>query len=623
MPNLCFRLNLIVTDSTAIPWKAIRPRKLTNGDPLSQEAIHWVKSRLDICFGNHKTCPLAMGRPFPTRLLALNRNPGGGIYVKVMEVENKDSLGIYATLSHCWGVELPCVLSTENRTNRLCGIPWTELPQTFQDAIRYCLELEISYLWIDALCIIQDDPEDWQIQSARVTTIYENSYITLAATSSDCDSSGFLQQRSAAYKERSLKVPISGGQVTQILIRRCIPHWSFPPTSSSKRENPLLSRGWVFQERILSPRVLHFCKQELVWECGQETVCECGSKPKTQNLKLQFALAARLPNTEEYSQSEQRDEGSSASQINSMQLIDFDSAQESGAPREAINQWHGIVEQYSALDLTKDKDGLPALSGLAERMAPFLGDYLAGLWRRSLLFDLCWRVDKLVYGPQTPVEYRGPSWSWVSTKATVAFWTQEEITPRLTVAEPNQSHSRHRMATLRPSSSVQGSRSQAFRNQRAAAPDIVSCTVDTYGKNKYGEISSAVLIVDGYLKESRVGQLDSFFPRTSAVPPSFGVMVECRDETGGGRDGFAEWSLPFFPDYILSSGGSQGILSSGVHFILTISPNVCLVLLKTSLRLSRDTFIFRRIGILKLSYEHVRYGVDLIGGLQRTRVAII
>lgn len=611
LPRIYLDLKLIATDPTSMPWKTIRTRPLVNGDPLSQKVIQWVRSKLDICFESHVICPLATERPFPKRILALERNSIGEICVKVMEMENTGTLGIYATLSHCWGLELPCVMSRGNRTDRMRGIPWTELPKTFQDAVRYSLELDISYLWIDALCIVQDDPEDWQIQSARMASIYENSYITLAATSSDCGSSGCFQERSMAHRERSLEVRDADGQVFQILIRQTVPHWTVPPTTSSKQENPLLSRGWVFQERILSPRVLHFCKEELVWECGQETVCECGGIPKTRNLKQQFSLAARHPGLEDSPQIEQHLEGSDGFQNSPSQSTDLYSAQEIGVSGESVNQWHGIVEQYSSLDLTHDKDILPALSGLAERMAPFLGDYLAGLWRRSLLFDLCWRVDKLVYGPQVPMEYRGPSWSWVSTKATVAFWTREGTTPSSTVAGPIRTHSLYQLASSSSRSnsfSGQGSL-QPVRYEREYAPNIVSCTVDTYGKNKYGEISSAVLIMDGYLKETRIWR-ESAFPN-SAVPPSFQVGVERGAETG-----HSGWSLPFFADYILS-------FDSGVHFLLAISTNICLVLSKTSLRLSRDTFIFRRVGILQIPYLTYRYGVDLMRGSQMTRVAII
>lgn len=293
-----------------------------------------------------------------------------------------------------------------------------------------------------------------------MASIHENSYITLAATASDCGSSGCFQKKSIAYKERYLEVSGTGGQVSQIFIRQLISHLAIPSTSVSKRENPLLSRGWVFQKRILSHRVLHFSKHELVWECGQETLCECGSISGAQNLKLQFALAAGLQGVEETPRTEKRDERSSFSQISSSQRVDFHSLQDSKAMSEAVNQWHNIVELYSEPELTKDKDSLPALSGLAERMAPFLGNYLAGLWTRSFLSDLCWRTNTLVFRPQRPAEYRGPSWSWVSTKAKVTFWTEEEITAYFTIAETNGEYTGHRRATSRLSSSAHDSRAQ-------------------------------------------------------------------------------------------------------------------------------------------------------------------
>lgn len=583
-----------------------------------------------------------MERPFPNRILALDRQSGGFISVKVIEPGDKAKLGIYATLSHCWGFELPCVMTNNNRSNRLNGIAWAELPKTFQDAIRYCLKLGISYLWIDALCIIQDDPQDWQIQSAKMAGIYENSYITLAATSSSCGSSGCFQKKSIAYKEHCLD-----DQAYQISIRQLIPHWTVPLTLSSKQENPLLSRGWVFQERILSPRVLHFCRQELVWECGHETLCECGSIPETRNLKLQFALAARFPGIQNPPQSEQHNEEFIASQANPSQFPSSHSSEESRAIKEAINQWHGIVEQYSALELTKDKDSLPALSGLAERMAPFLGDYLAGLWRGSLLSDLSWRVDKLVFENQRPAEYRGPSWSWVSTKAKTSFWTQEELAPRLTVADPNQRDNRHRSPTSISSSSAQDSRVQARRKRRTPSPNIVSCIVNTFGKNKFGEVSSASLLVDGYVKESSIWLEPMAIPN-SAVPPSFEVEVEMEMERAdeGPREfsyrivdgrfvpvpAFREtsspmsvlWRMPFFADYVFSTESGDSTFNHGKVFLLRISPNICLVLEKTCLRLSREIFIFRRVGILKVPHElDVRYGIDVMRGSQRTTVAIV
>lgn len=426
---------LTVLDCSNMPWKAIRTRTGLNGHPLGPKAITWVNSMLNLCAGGHEICPPVARSPFPKRILALERRSGPETLVKVVEKESAQ--GIYAALSHCWGLDLPCVTTVGNRADRLRGIPWTELPQTFQDAIQYCLELGIFYLWIDALCILQDDREDWQIESAKMADIYQNSYLTLAATSSESGSMGCFSKQSISYQDRQLEVQSTEGQVYRIMVRRQMPHWVVPPTLLSRRENPLLSRGWAFQERVLSPRVLHFCKQELVWECGQDTVCECGSLPKVQNLKRRFALAARLRGADDVTQDENQGDRSepnrrhrgrqSGESYQQGDLSDSDSLDEAlrsvylgpkklarlEAERakkrldKATDQWHSIVEQFSALELTKDTDRLPALSGLAERMSPFLGRYLTGLWQESLLRDLGWRVDKLLSGLQKSEKGRG------------------------------------------------------------------------------------------------------------------------------------------------------------------------------------------------------------------------
>lgn len=595
-------------------------------------AIQWVNSMLDLCSGGHAICPPVVKSPFPKRILALEKRSGPEPLVKVVE---KDSAqGIYATLSHCWGSELPCVMTVGNRINRLRGIPWVELPQTFQDAIQYCLELGIFYLWIDALCILQDDREDWQIESAKMADIYQNSYLTLAATSSDNGSTGCFSKQSMAYQhdERQLEVQSTAGQVYQILVRQQLSHWVVPATSLSKRENPLLSRGWAFQERVLSPRVLHFCKQELVWECGQDTVCECGSLPKVRNLKRRFALAARLRLSEDFEQENQGDEsernrrhrgrqsGESHQQGDSS---DSDSLEDFLGPRQlaqieverarkrlgkATDQWHSIVEQFSALELTEDKDRLPALSGLAERMTPFLGQYLAGLWKTSLRRDLGWRVDRLLSGLQMPQEYRGPSWSWVSTKAKVAFWTEEEITPRQPRADPRLGASSSRGST------IPNSRRGSKRQSRRTFLEITSCIVKTDGRNPYGEVSSAILLGTGVLKECKVLD-DAMAIPDSPVPPSFEVEMKYEDR----------WlTLPFFADYVLSCEGPYQVTNSDTVFLLMVAPNICLVLSKTPLIFVADTSIYRRIGVLKVPHDITsRYRIDVMGSTERTKVAIM
>lgn len=483
--------------------------------------------------------------------------------------------------------------------------------------------------------------------------IYQNSYLTLAATSSSSGSMGCFSKQSTACQSRQFEVHSSAGrfEVYKVLVRHQLSHWVVPPTLRSSRENPLLSRGWAFQERVLSPRVLHFCKQELVWECGQDTVCECGSLPKVRNLKRRFALAARLRVADDVEQDENQGDESEhnrrrrgrqsdeshqqgySSDSDSLDEKQGDSSDSDSLDEElrsqflepnrlakieaekarknldkATDQWHSIVEQFSALELTKDKDRLPALSGLAERMSPFLGRYLAGLWEKTLRRNLGWRVDKILSGLQKSQEYRGPSWSWVSTKAKVAFWTEEEIEPRVPRAERRFGTS----SSLSPT--TPNSRRRSKRQSPRTFLEITSCIVKPDGRNPYGEVSSAIMLVTGLLRECKVLD-DAMVIPDSPVPPSFEVQMECKDR----------WlTLPFFADYVLSSEGPYQVTKSDIVFLLMVAPNICLVLSKTSLIFAAGTSIYRRIGVLKVPHDiTTRYRIDFMGSSERTKVAIM
>lgn len=88
----------------------------------------------------------------------------------------------YVTLSHCWGGSLP--LRTTKETVHLYSweIPYELIPKTFHDALTITRALDVPYLWIDALCIIQDDHNDWQIEASKMKDVYSGSLITIAAT---------------------------------------------------------------------------------------------------------------------------------------------------------------------------------------------------------------------------------------------------------------------------------------------------------------------------------------------------------------------------------------------------------------------------------------------------------
>ncbi|OTA59596.1 HET-domain-containing protein [Hypoxylon sp. EC38] len=612
--------------SDSMPWKSIKPRTRINGHPLSEAGTRWVKSRLDHCFKHH-VCSNGLNKPLPARILAFERSHEGEIPVKLVEKPNES--GRYAVLSHCWGSQLSCTTMTDNLSNMMQGISWIKLPQTFQDAIRYCLELGIFYLWIDALCILQDDKNDWQIESARMADIYQNSYISLAATSSDCSTSGCFPKQPMTDAERSFEAVSATGEVYQILIRRQLSHWSAPPTNLSRRNNPLLSRGWVFQERVLAPRILHFCNQELVWECGEQTCCECGSLPESQNLKMQFALATRLKSESELVENEYENAQERFDQWHTRYIrgsdsdpIKIDEARFVAnlgysplkelfelAPKSrldlAVDQWHHIVEQYSPLALTKDGDRLPALSGLAERMAPFLGKYLAGLWDKSLLRDLTWRVDKLDPGHRRPPKYRGPSWSWVSVNTGVSFWTEAEMTPVSVLRRFGEDVIRSGIYTP-----------TAMPAQDTATPNIVSVEVRTEGKNPYGVVLSAILVVEGLLRPAWVSKVITTFDDLS-TPPSFEVIIGNLTQDNGLVPSLR---LPIFADFALNNDPK---ILHGPVYLFMLSSEVGLVLIKTSMAM-RDASIYQRIGIMRVSHILMEsYRIDLLKSSTRVKIAII
>ena len=212
--------------------------------------------------------------------------------------------------------------------------------------------------------------------------VYGNSFLTIAATRAvNPDESCFSRRPGPATTVHSVHVRHS---------RR------FPNTQSAETTQsfPLLCRGWAYQERILAPRVLHFGPDEVVRECRENRQCESG--------RNKYYL-------------HEVDKGTFFRCITAPPSADNQ--------RQVRNLWCHIVVQYTAFDLTKSSDVLPALSGLAELMSRSRQgeDYLAGLWSGSLITDLLWYRYRESYrhGPKAipgPAEetWRAPTWSWAS-----------------------------------------------------------------------------------------------------------------------------------------------------------------------------------------------------------------
>jgi hypothetical protein len=250
------------------------------------------------------------------------------------------------------------------------NIPLEILTKTFRDAVDLCRRLEIYFLWIDSLCIKQDDAEDWKSQAPEMAGIYENAILTIAASMSVNGSGGLYAENQPNYlSANGLCIQEQGTK--------------FPTRPSiSLKAWPLLKRGWVFQERKLSRRMIHFGAEEVVWECKSDVARESGGYCSRRLLTTGAdSLSAR---------------------------------------------WKNYVRVYSELQLTFEKDKLIALSGIAKRTAKLFPDdrYIAGLWERTLLSDLAWHNSR--YPAARPSTFCAPTWSWASIKSAVD-WTGYDL----------------------------------------------------------------------------------------------------------------------------------------------------------------------------------------------------
>ncbi|KAK4466898.1 HET-domain-containing protein, partial [Cladorrhinum samala] len=289
----------------------------------------------------------------------------------------------YIALSHCWGESRLLETKTTNLAQHYINIPWVNLGKTFQDAICLSRGLNVRYIWIDSLCIVQDDPANWKSEALKMASVYSDSYLTIAATGSKNGDGGCFFERSPGLSLSRLSYvhqdehPVHAQYSSfDLLDSHSDLTWS-----RYALKQPLLRRAWCFQERLLSPRVLHFHDQEMVWECRTTTACECGFLSHT----AWFRSARR----EQYRSNSRRE------------IL-------------GLNAWMKMIVRYSALQLTYESDRLPALSGLAKQFAESLHGkvrYLAGLWENDLWRGLGWASHA---NTRRSKSLTLPSWSWIS-----------------------------------------------------------------------------------------------------------------------------------------------------------------------------------------------------------------
>ncbi|KAI1452651.1 HET-domain-containing protein [Annulohypoxylon moriforme] len=356
-----------------------------------ENATPMIKSWIDNCEKNHSKCQRSDGN-LPTRLVDVG---SGGDEPRLRITSGKT--GRYLALSHCWGPNPDAVIRTKLATleeHQNC-IPLARLSKTFHSAVMITRSLGIQYLWIDSLCIIQDDVSDWERESAKMGDIYSSAFATIAASASPDSSTGcFIPRDNSTHAGVKFSVGRSRPRrYAEVLVR--------PQTCGFQnlKESPLQRRAWVTQERILSRRIIHYDVDQILWECRESQQSEDRVPPEAYQIQeTELWKGFRVS----YQSKNGRPGG------------DF------------VWDWYEMVKDYTGRVLTKRNDKLPAISGIASQMEIRTGEsYVAGMWRSHLHTGILWQRSLENWLVQPPEEdgYRAPSWSWSALDGKIEMWS--------------------------------------------------------------------------------------------------------------------------------------------------------------------------------------------------------
>jgi hypothetical protein len=385
------------------------------GNSASDESINRAREWVRACNNYHKCYSIDNTTYLPKRLIDVSEIWRGATSgVKLTQPTSQQS-GSYVCLSHCWGsVPIRCCTTNESLAGAMNFLHFEDLPKNFQDAITLTRKLGVRYIWIDSICIVQNNTKDWETESAEMATVYRNAYLTIASSKSP-DSTGGCFSASKA----DLKLSHMNEKLGSIVIGARMCDFDGRPSGFGDIQTrfPLFQRAWVFQERLLSRRILYCNFGELSLDCLEDTQCECSNTilpphPLHRNVLPNYYVNPKV------------------------RLL---LARDTKAAKNGIDafhyRWPKIVSTYMNLNLTNANDVLPALSGCARIFSQLFEDqYLAGMWRGSLEKDLAWsikvRVDaselkankasavdtlRSCFTPQPrPKLSTAPSWSWAS-----------------------------------------------------------------------------------------------------------------------------------------------------------------------------------------------------------------
>ncbi|KHE81757.1 hypothetical protein GE21DRAFT_5107, partial [Neurospora crassa] len=390
----------------------------------STSALHpeyhatFAKNTLANCRRGHGVCNQACPpgtRQMPTRVIDVGDQtlPAAKRVTRIVLTKDLKQPQPYTALSYCWGSGTQAMLNDTNLADFLKLLPESRLSKTHVEAIDLTRLLGIRYLWIDALCIIQKNQKDWEAESKRMSSVYGNAELTIIAGRSPDSGLGFLTNNYLTTKKHPKPVPMRAGPN---------PHTGEGPDLGTvyltmqrgKSVGPVDTRGWCFQEALLSNRALVFGEDQVFYQCRQHTRYEDGCVDVDVSKRGQ-ALTSLHP----------------------------------GTKPEVLRRWYQMLVSFTPRALTEPHDIFACIVSVALITHGVLKSrYLAGLWECDMPKGLLWKsrwsyvsrkhfrpIEKPLASPFTerPGEVpgkpvvRAPSWSWAYVTGPV-FW---DTNPRI------------------------------------------------------------------------------------------------------------------------------------------------------------------------------------------------
>ncbi|KAI0888978.1 heterokaryon incompatibility protein-domain-containing protein [Annulohypoxylon maeteangense] len=378
--------------------KWLRLRLNRTGYVLSKERVAWLKGEVDRFTEEYNPPPQPSF--IPTRLIQVDCDVAR-LVQKDDILESRVGPVRYAALSYCWGNKEEALSQYKTTKStlvaRLSGFEAHKMSEVLCDAIQTARALSLPYIWVDALCIIQDDIEDWERESIQMGRIYENAHVTFFTLSSNSCTQGFLERQPPRLRipfRSKINPPVEGAY--GVRLQRIDSNWSVGTvTVDSYIEKDLElsnwgTRGWTYQEQALSKACIWFGTSRIHFLCPEWSFTE-GDATQSR----------ALPHFQ----------------------LDHINIPDQNADSLCWSWYANIVEQFTERLFTNPTDCFPALSGLAQNFHKTLGgEYLAGIWTADLHKGLWFSCVKhptssfpvLLEQLMRPEVYVAPTWSWAS-----------------------------------------------------------------------------------------------------------------------------------------------------------------------------------------------------------------